>query len=399
LARVEAKKKEQEANELQTFKIKLTTLSPIHIGTGDEYEPTNYVIKDDRLYSFNEHVVIEKLYERDGSLPTDDKLSDMYALVAFFRKEVDFIIENNLYINSVSVSKDISKLYSKDFGISNNSDESMNQMLILKQMSTYNPYSENFEPYIAGSSIKGALQSVLELSVEESQKLKVSDAIGLEVKNHIAWAVRKTSKGSIPQKLEIISKGSTFELFLTKINALSIEQLKEKLDSFYTEADVGLFSNYSKNLKSNEGLLRVGRYCGKEFIVQGLSEEEKPKTKSLFRMSEKGARVDEVSFGWIKWEVVEYDSTKKDKKLEKKDLSLEEEIKELIDNNPNPNDTDDIVLFNAIKKGQFDKSKLEALEILKEKMQKLGKWVETSKKTKKDKKYKRTLEVIEMMKV
>jgi CRISPR/Cas system CMR subunit Cmr6 (Cas7 group RAMP superfamily) len=399
LARVKAKKKEQEANELQTFKIKLTTLSPVHIGTGDEYEPTNYVIKDDRLYSFNEHVVIEKLYERDGSLPTDDKLSDMYALVAFFRKEADFIIENNLYINSVSVSKDISKLYSKDFGISNNSDESMNQMLILKQMSTYNPYSENFEPYIAGSSIKGALQSVLELSVEESQKLKVSDAIGLEVKNHIAWAVRKTSKGSIPQKLEIISKGSTFELFLTKINALSIEQLKEKLDSFYTDADVGLFSNYSKNLKSNEGLLRVGRYCGKEFIVQGLSEKEKPKTKSLFRMSEKGARVDEASFGWIKWEVVEYDSTKKDKKLEKKDLSLEEEIKELIDNNPNPNDTDDIVLFNAIKKGQFDKSKLEALEILKEKMQKLGKWIETSKKPTKDKKYKRTLEVIEMIKV
>jgi flagellar biosynthesis GTPase FlhF len=110
LARVKAKKKEQEANELQTFKIKLTTLSPVHIGTGDEYEPTNYVIKDDRLYSFNEHVVIEKLYERDASLPTDDKLSDMYALVAFFRKEADFIIENNLYINSVSVSKDISKL-------------------------------------------------------------------------------------------------------------------------------------------------------------------------------------------------------------------------------------------------------------------------------------------------
>jgi len=177
LANDEARKKELEANELQTFKIKLTTLSPVHIGTGEEYEPTNYIIKDDRLYSFNEHVIIEKLYERDGSLPTDDKLSDIYALVAFFRKEADFIIENNLYINSVSVSKDISKLYSKDFGISNNSDESMNQMLILKQMSTYNPYSGNFEPYIAGSSIKGALQSVLELSVEESQKLKVSDAI------------------------------------------------------------------------------------------------------------------------------------------------------------------------------------------------------------------------------
>ena len=397
LAKIEAKKRELEANELKTFRLKLTALSPIHIGSGEEYEPTNYVIKDDRLYAFNEHVVIEKLYERDKKLPTNDKLSDMYALVAFFREEADFIIDNKLYINSVSVSKDISKLYSKDFGISNNNDESMNQMLILKHISTFNPYSGNFEPYIAGSSIKGALQSVLELSVEESQKLKVSDAIGKEVKNHIAWSVRKTSKGSIAQKLEIIQKGSSFEILLTKVNTLEVETIKEKLHTFYKNADMGLFLNYSKWLTPNEGLLRVGRYCGKEFIVKDLAESEKPKTKSIFRMSEKGSRVDEVSFGWLKWEVMEDDANKKDKTVEKKDLTLEEEIEELISNNPNKNDTDDVVIFNAIKSGKLDRFKAQALEWLKSKMQELGKWVEHSKKPKKDKKYKRTLEVLEMM--
>ena len=394
LAKIEAKKRELEANELKTFRLKLTALSPIHIGSGEEYEPTNYVIKDDILYAFNEHVVIEKLYERDKKLPTDDKLSDMYALVAFFREEVDFIIDNNLYIHSVSVSKDISKLYSKDFGISNNDDESMNQMLILKHISTFNPYSGNFEPYIAGSSIKGALQSVLELSVEESQKLKVSDAIGKEVKNHIAWSMRTPSKG-IKQKLEVIQKGSIFEILLTKVNALEIETIKEKLHTFYKNADIGLFSSYKRDLKSNEGLLRVGRYCGQEFIVKDLLK--KPKTKSIFRMSEKGNRVDEVSFGWLKWEVIEDDANKKDKTVEKKDLTLEEEIEELIANNPNRNDTDDIVIFNAIKSGKLDRFKAQALELLKNKMQELGKWVEHSKKPKKDKKYKRTLEVMKMI--
>jgi len=398
LAKIEAKKRELEANELKTFKLKLTALSPIHIGSGEEYEPTNYVIKEDRLYAFNEHVVIEKLYERDKKLPSDDKLSDMYALVAFFREEANFIIDNKLYIHSVSISKDISKLYSKDFGISNNNDESMNQMLILKHISTFNPYSGNFEPYIAGSSIKGALQSVLELSVEESQKLKVSDAIGKEVKNHIAWSVRKTSKGSIAQKLEIIQKNSSFEALLTKVNALEIETIKEKLHTFYQNADMGLFLNYKKDLKSNEGLLRVGRYCGKAFIVKDLAESEKPKTKSIFRMSEKGSRVDEVSFGWLKWEVMEDDANKKDKTVEKKDLTLKEEIEELIANNPNRNDTDDIVIFNAIKSGKFDSFKAEALDWLKNKMQELGKWVEKSKNPTKDKKYKRTLDVLEMMK-
>jgi len=399
LAKIEAKKRELEANELKTFRLKLTALSPIHIGSGEEYEPTNYVIKDDRLYAFNEHVVIEKLYEWDKKLPTDDKLSDMYALVAFFREEADFIIDNKLYINSVSVSKDISKLYSKDFGISNNDDESMNQMLILKHISTFNPYSGNFEPYIAGSSIKGALQSVLELSVEESQKLKVSDAIGKEVKNHIAWSVRKnkeTNKNTVSQKLEIILKGSTFEILLTKVNSLTIETIKEKLHTFYQNADIGLFLNYKKDLKSNEGLLRVGRYCGQEFIVKDLLK--KPKTKSIFRMKEKDKKVNEEPFGWLKWEVIEDDANKKDKTVEKKYLTLEEEITELLANNPNKNDTDDIVIFNAIKSGKFDKFKAQALDVLKDKMKESGKWVEHSKKSKKDKKYKRTFEVLGMMK-
>ncbi len=29
---------------MKTYKLKLTAISPIHIGTGEEYEPINYVI-------------------------------------------------------------------------------------------------------------------------------------------------------------------------------------------------------------------------------------------------------------------------------------------------------------------------------------------------------------------
>jgi len=300
-------------------------------------------------------------------------------------------------MNSVTVSKDITKLYSKEFGLSNNNDNSMNQMLILKQLSTINPYTKKVEPYLSGSSIKGALQSVLELSEEESQKLKVSDAIGVDVKNHIAWSIRKTSKGNISQKLEVISKSSTFELFLTKQNRLSLETIKEKLHNFYRSADSGLFLNYSRDLKATEGLLRVGRYCGKDFLVQELSEKDKPKTKSLFKMSEKGTRVDEIPFGWIKWEWIEESKPKETEALIEEELSLEKLIESLVKNNPNPNESEDIVLFNAIKRGEFDNFRIEALEILKDKMKTLGKWVEVSKKPKQDKKYKRTLEVIQMI--
>ena len=76
---------------------------------------------------------------------------------------------------------------------------------------------------------------------------------------------------------------------------------------------------------------------------------------------------------------------------------LDRKIFELQQNHPNPNDTIDIIIFNAIKNGLLDEFKCEALKKLKEEMRKLKKWIETSKKPQKDKKYKRTQEVIKML--
>ena len=41
-------------NFLQTFRVAVTPLTPIHIGCGTDFEPTNYVIRDnDILYNFD----------------------------------------------------------------------------------------------------------------------------------------------------------------------------------------------------------------------------------------------------------------------------------------------------------------------------------------------------------
>ena len=77
---------------------------------------------------------------------------------------------------------------------------------------------------------------------------------------------------------------------------------------------------------------------------------------------------------------------------------FEKALYELQKNNPNPQETIDILLFNAIKSGKLQQFQCEALRRLKDEMIKLKKWVETSKKPQKDKKYKRTQEVIEMLK-
>ena len=77
---------------------------------------------------------------------------------------------------------------------------------------------------------------------------------------------------------------------------------------------------------------------------------------------------------------------------------LDRKIEELRDSNQNPNETIDIVIFNALKSGKLDEFKCDALKRLKEEMRKLKKWVESSKKPEKDKKYKRTIEVLKMLK-
>ncbi|NWF66449.1 MAG: hypothetical protein HXX81_03160, partial [Campylobacterales bacterium] len=134
--------------------------------------------------------------------------------------------------------------------------------------------------------------------------LKLSDTTQINVKSKIAWAIRKTDKSDIPQKLEIISKNSTLEFYLTKKNRLTFEDLKIKLNEFYQKADNQQFLNYSKEIKKdNQFLLRVGRYCGQKFMVFEPNKFN-PKTKTVFRKSEKDNK-SESPFGWLLCEIIE----------------------------------------------------------------------------------------------
>ncbi|HIG06704.1 MAG TPA: hypothetical protein EYQ55_00040, partial [Methylococcaceae bacterium] len=50
---------------LQTSHCTISTLTPIHMGCGEDYYPTNYVIKNQRLYHFNENGLIKGLSSID----------------------------------------------------------------------------------------------------------------------------------------------------------------------------------------------------------------------------------------------------------------------------------------------------------------------------------------------
>ena len=44
-------------NFLESRRLLISTLSPVHIGCGEDYDPTHYVIEDDTLYEFEPNMV------------------------------------------------------------------------------------------------------------------------------------------------------------------------------------------------------------------------------------------------------------------------------------------------------------------------------------------------------
>ena len=71
-------------NFLSNATLALTPLSPIHIGCGEDFEPTNYVIEDGILYGFDPSraALPDNLAKRLGEL--GDK-ADLLGIQRFFR--------------------------------------------------------------------------------------------------------------------------------------------------------------------------------------------------------------------------------------------------------------------------------------------------------------------------
>ena len=50
---------------MRQHRLSITTLSPVHIGSNETYEPTNYIIDGDALYEFNAQQAIQALSQKE----------------------------------------------------------------------------------------------------------------------------------------------------------------------------------------------------------------------------------------------------------------------------------------------------------------------------------------------
>jgi len=81
---------------MKTYRLKLTALTPIHIGTGEVYEPTNFVIDDGYLYEFDEVLFYQSLNELEKK-EFFHKLQDYIQIIDFYKNHN---LKQNKYIDT-----------------------------------------------------------------------------------------------------------------------------------------------------------------------------------------------------------------------------------------------------------------------------------------------------------
>ncbi len=155
-----------KTNILESVTLHITPLSPVHIGIGEDYEPTNYVMEEEALFAFDSDVANGVLTERQRK--------DLLGMVSkparrpedMIKQVQDFFYNNRKPLAAASshflpVSSGVFDLYRKRVGQAANR-ESKNRSVINKleiQRTFFNPYSQ--QPVIPGSGIKGAIRTAL----------------------------------------------------------------------------------------------------------------------------------------------------------------------------------------------------------------------------------------------
>jgi CRISPR-associated protein Csm5 len=164
---------------LNHYILKYTPLSPIHIGTGDSYEPTNYVIDDNTLYEFDTGGAMAALSAHDRTeldritkgKPDTEMLK---AVQTFFYHRREAL--KPWAIHAIPVLDGVAKYYVSRVGQAGNREGNGKEVIHKLEIdrTAYNPVTR--QPVLFGSSVKGAIRTALLNHVNNKATLSVQDA-------------------------------------------------------------------------------------------------------------------------------------------------------------------------------------------------------------------------------
>lgn len=151
-------------NPFTAYRLHITPLSPVHIGTGESYQPTNYVIEDGALHEFDTGAAMAALTAKDredllkiaSGKPDADMLK---ALQGFFYNRRQPLQAHA--VNCIPVLDGIAELYDKRVGKTAQHEGGGKQVINRLEIdrAAYNPVTRL--PVLFGSSLKGAIRTAL----------------------------------------------------------------------------------------------------------------------------------------------------------------------------------------------------------------------------------------------
>jgi len=294
---------------MKNYKLKLTALTPIHIGTGEVYEPTNFVIDNGYLYEFDEilffkHLPQQKKIEfiRLSSLQSDTGYELFEKIHAFILQNKDYA--KDVSVNKVKVSKAIEQHYKKSVakkvqveGRGRDKNSVFNRFEIQKTQRLAN----NISTFLTGSSIKGAISTAFQEFIYKRdgknemnrlfdkdklfKNLSISDSISQKAYSEIGYAVNQErfeteDDAQISTFIEVNSKGSEYLVNLSIKNLknddnqiISENITKEKIIEACNNHYQLLFNDKESTIKLNKNqfLLSIGKHSGARAVtIDGL---------------------------------------------------------------------------------------------------------------------------------
>jgi len=162
-----------------SYRMYITPLSPIHIGTGESYEPTNYVIEDGVLHEFDTGAVMAAFSEAERAkllgIATGKPDANMIeAVQRFFYERREPLMGHA--IQHVPVLPGVAGLYARRVGQTANREADGNKVVNRLEIdrTSFNPI--NRQPLLFGSSLKGAMRTALLNRENDGERLlKVED--------------------------------------------------------------------------------------------------------------------------------------------------------------------------------------------------------------------------------
>ena len=344
-------------NETKNYKIKLKPISPIHIGTGEAYEPMNYVIDrgaDDKyyMYVFDEFEFVkgldDKSKEEFGKIVSSLSGEALFALQKFIKDKSALAKKKSF--QKILVSPKVAKEYREKIGRvvqkEGGGKKVINHLIIEKTF-----ISPNLKKaIIPGSSLKGAMATAFgEMLYKKARNydtkeyfsnFSVADSNVIQSHTFVADAVNirrnRASKDDdggkgVKVQYEAINSKSEFETVFTiengKFNIKELiaacnshympiftSQFSYKTDEFMREALSDKFIEKYENLKlaDNQFLLRVGKHSGARAVtVDGerkiLIMQGKGKKPKISEEETTAWLINKQPFGWLLCEILEED--------------------------------------------------------------------------------------------